>query len=154
MKRFSVILIVLILASCSPQKRLGRLLERFPPDTLVRIEHRDTTIYKDSTVYLEIPGKDSVVEVPLSYNEVFAHTDYAWARAYIEDTTLGLELHQKDTLIKFVLDSVIVNHHDTTFIKQTVLVDKPIPPKPFWKIGFLITGILLILIIALLILRK
>ena len=115
-----------ILAGCSPQKRIARLLERFPLDSSIVIEYRDTTIYKDTTIFERIPGdtvwRDAIlpIEVDLPYMELKTRSSLAEARAWILDNRLGLELIQYDTIFIFKLDSALSQDIDTMFVVNNI----------------------------------
>lgn len=146
MKKVLFILTLVILASCSPTKRLARLLERHPQP-----EKRDTlyipgeTIYRDTTVYKYLPGEVSVestyIDVPISIPDTFieASTSAADAIAYLQDNVLGLQLIQFDTVIQWKIDSALVYHTDTikVNVEKIVTVEKMVN-KPFYKNGFFI----------------
>ena len=154
MRYLLLLLAIVILASCSPQRRLARLLDRYPLPTDTLVTYRDTTIYKDSIVYEHIPGEvvlDSIlipVEIDLPYMELKTASTFSEATAWILDNQLGLELIQYDTIIQFILDSVLVNRIDSVFVEVIREVPTLVNPKPFYKNGFFIlAGILLISLI-------
>jgi len=157
MKSFFLVCLLVILAGCSPQKRLARLLEKhpLPVDTIVV----DSTVYHDSIVYINIPGEiDSVmvyipelVEVPDT--SLKTTTAFAEATAGITSGDLWLKLVQTDTLIVYELDSVIVEKEVIKTITTTV--PEYIKPNPFWKHGFLVlVGLFLIVVCLFFVFRK
>jgi len=150
-----------ILAGCSPQKRIARLLERFPLDSSIVIEYRDTTIYKDTTIFERIPGdtvwRDTIlpVEVDLPYMELKTRSSLAEARAWILDNRLGLELIQYDTIFIFKLDSALSQDIDTMFVVNNI--PYPVIEKigKFWMHGFLVlAGLILLGLILFFLLRR
>ena len=150
-----------ILAGCSPQKRIARLLERFPLDSSIVIEYRDTTIYKDTTIFERIPGdtvwRDTIlsVEVDLPYMELKTRSSLAEARAWILDNRLGLELIQYDTVFVFKLDSALSQNIDTMFVVNNI--PYPVIEKigKFWMHGFLVlAGLILLGLILFFLLRR
>lgn len=153
--KYIIIILALISTSCVTQRRC---YDKFPPDTVKIV--RDTTIYKDTTIYIHLPGdtvRDSIpvpVSIPPDINRkpAEAHTSLAHARAWIENRQLKLELTQKDSLFQVQLDSAIrANKHQETI---TRIVEKPLPPKPFYKVGFFILLGLVLFTITLLILAR
>jgi hypothetical protein len=149
------IFILLLLSGCVTQKRC---FDKFPPDTIT-VTH-DTTIFKDTTVYIHLQGDtifDSVaipVKVPvyLPYTPVEARTSLAYARAWVERRTLKIRLIQLDSIYEFKLDSAI--RANKKVVIKTKIVEKPVPPNPFWRNGFFIVGGILILLLVFLVLRK
>jgi len=152
MKRTVVFFIVVFLTSCSPQRRLVRLLERYPipADTIIQ----DTTIYRDSIIYETIAGDtvvDSItipVEIDLPYMKITRHTAWASATAWLLDNQLGLELIQTDTIVEFVMDSVIVEREVEKVVTRTVVKEVYVKRK-FWMHGFLVLAGLSVLVIVL-----
>jgi len=161
MRTVAVVILVSLLAGCSPQKRLARLLDRFPLDSTIVIEYRDTTIYKDTTIFEQIPGDtvwiDTIlpIEVDLPYTELKTRSTLAEARAWILDNRLGLELIQYDTVFVFKLDSALSQNIDTMFVINNV--PYPVIEKvgKFWMHGFLVlAGLILLGLILFFLLRR
>ena len=158
MKAKAVILLtILILISCSPQKRLIRLLDRHP--YLMEEVSNDTIIYEDSLVVVEIPGDTvwnfleiyQLEEIPDT--SLKATTEFAEASAGISSGKLWLELIQTDTMMVFQLDSVLVTRIDTVF--SIIPVPEKIKPNPFWKHGFFVlAGLVLISLILLFLFQR
>jgi hypothetical protein len=182
MKSTLLILVLVILASCSPQRRLAGLLERFPLDTI-----KTTTIeYRDTIVEVPIPGDTAFVEteVPVPYLDADSIAEL-W----------GLNCDQKDlidSLNKQLTRSFDVRpiYNETAFAKSKawiangilkseltqkdsiidVVLDSVIqenitieripypeyiPAKPLYKYGFFIFGgLILISLILLIIFRR
>jgi hypothetical protein len=153
---FLFVMTAVILASCSPTKRLARLLERYPMEATVDTVYRDTVIYRDTTVYRYLPGESvtnnvyfkDTVDVPDTV--IMAETRFAFAAAHLTDNKLGLELLQKDTVIKFVLDSVLVHNIDTIIVTKDIPYPVIEKPKPLYKYGFFILGALVLIAMFLL----
>lgn len=112
-----ILVAILILTGCSAQKWCWN---KFPPEIKIdTVIHTETT-YKDTTIFVHLPGDTLISEVPvyiidtiegepivITYEEAIAETGYAEARAWIQNSMLQLELIQKDSLIEVTLDSVI-----------------------------------------------
>ena len=138
------------------------MLERFPPDTTSIIEYRDKTIYRDTTIEVFLPGEiviDSVtvripVDVPIPDTSITLSTSLATSIAWLEDNVLGMSLFQYDTLFQFLLDSAIQENTDSIFITHNV--PYPVIEKVglFWKHGFLVLAVLILLSLLLFLLLK
>lgn len=156
MRKLTLFLAIMVLASCSPQRRLARLLERYPlPETHDTVYLPGKTIYKDTIITRYVPGDSVEVEIPIFVpvdipdTAIRANTGLASATAYLQDNTLGLRLIQNDSLFKFLLDSAIRENIDTVRIEIVKEVPKLVPPNPFWKNGFwILTGVLILSIIV------
>ena len=130
MKTLIPILIAIAFSSCVTQKRCNT---KFPPqrDT-IRIETtRDSIVFKDTTIYVEIPGEidiDTLVipcpPPPASYipKKAHAETSLAEAWAWWSYPIIKLELIQKDTTIEKRLDNAVKEAYrwKTKFEKITV----------------------------------
>lgn len=161
MYKIVVLVSLVILVSCSPQKRLARLLDKYPLDTETVVQYRDTTIYRDTIIFVQIPGDtiiDSIlipVEVDVPYMELKRAVTYAEATAWIQNNRLGLRIIQYDTLFRFKLDSAIRMNIDTMFVQETITVPEYIKQNSFWKHGFLVlAGLILIGLILLFLLKR
>lgn len=156
MKRLLLILVVVTLASCSPQRRLARLIERYPipADTVVEIH----TEYQSDTIEVQLPG-DTVevqveLEVPIDLPDttIYAETDFALASAGLLLNALWLNLIHKDVIVPVEVDSVIVTVYEDRIITKTVTVDES---KPFYKSGFFIlAGLFIIALLFYFLLRR
>lgn len=153
MKRLVLISVVILLCGCSPQRRLARLLERFPPPTASDTIHVDSTIYRDSLVYIYILGdtveKRVEIDVPVDLPDTVLEAETNWARAEagLVSNELYLELIQKDTVVVEILDSVIVYHYDTITNTNTTYFRIPTEPHSFkfYRSGFFIfLGLILV----------
>ena len=144
---------MVIATGCSPQRRLARLLERYPlPETRDTIYIPGKIIYRDTIVFKYLPGETQVnnvyVEVPKTLPDtiIMVQTTLARAFAHLDDNHLGLELVQFDSVFRFKLDSAIFeNTPDTVKIETIKEVPKLIPPKPFYKNGFFVLVGLIVL---------
>jgi hypothetical protein len=101
---FCLILGLLGHSSCVTYKRC---MQKYPVarDTIRITQVRDSIIYRDTTIYTYIKGKDSLVfseipyPVPINTDKVRADLPLAWAEAWVERSVLMLKLVQKDTTI-------------------------------------------------------
>lgn len=157
-----LILSIVILAGCSPTKRLARLLERYPlAETHDTLYLPGETVYKDTTVFKYLPGEISsesiYIDVPISIPDTFIEvkTSTAKAIAWLDSNELGLQVIQYDTVIQWKIDSALVYHTDTII----VIHDIPFPVvekvKPFYKNGFFIlAGLILVGLAMFFLLRR
>ena len=152
---FAEIIVILILSSCVTQKKC---FDKFPSDTVTVI--KDTTLYRDTVIYRTVKGDTVYKEVKLpysvpidrTYQPITVETSLAVAKAWVSLDRLKLSLVQKDSVFRFKLDSAIQANKETKIV--TKIVEKPIPPKPLYKIGFFILGVLFIFTIVLVVFRK
>jgi hypothetical protein len=133
-----VFLILLILSSCVTQKRCYL---KFPPtvDTIKITIIKDSIIYRDTTIFIKLPGELRIdsVEIPCpdvpGYipEKVFAETSLAKASAWWQFPNIRLELIQKDTTIERRLDNAIKEawhwQEEYTKITKTPMEVKVIP---------------------------
>jgi len=153
MKKLTFILIVLLLASCSPSKRLARLLEKYPqPERVDTVYTPGKTVYIDTTIYVQIPGETDTVEVlvdvpiDLPDTTIYASTLLANAKASLYNNILRLKLEQREKVLEFLLDSTIREHSDTLIVtKENVVTVTEYRDKPFYKSGFFILAGLIII---------
>ena len=150
----ALIVILLTTFGCATQKRC---LQKWPPeiipiDTVVQVQVKDTTIYRDTIVPIYLQGETdtSFVEIPcdfsenskLEYDTAKVETTMAIAKAWIEPGPTGsharlqIELQQKDTTIMTRLDSAIMEaehwKQETIRIKQTYI--KPVfKPTAYYR---------------------
>ncbi len=159
-----MLLIALMVVGCSPQKRLGKLLLKYPipPEityTKGPIEYKDTTIIKylpgeTITEILDLNDLLSTVECPEipDIKPVHAETSLASVDVWVDEGKLKVRLIQHDSIFQFHLDNAIRENSDTVWIDRIVLVDVKVKPKDysFYKSGFFIFLGLIIIIITLL----
>jgi len=150
-------LLIVTLAGCSPTKRLARLLEKYPLPVGVDTVYSDTTIYKDTTVYVTLPGevvRDCIyIDVPviLPDTAIYLETSLAYSYVYLRENRVISLLYQRDSVLAVMLDSAIRTHSDTIKITEVTTVPKYIQPKSFkfYRSGFFILSVLIVLTIAL-----
>ena len=152
-----VFFIVVVLAGCSPQRRLARLLERYPIQETSDTVYNTIIAYRDTVIFELIPGdtvcRDTIIpiQVDLPYTELKTRSTFAEATAWVLNNKLGLELIQYDTLFAFKLDSALVTNIDTVVITQVVPYPVVEKANPFWKNGFwVLAGVVLVIILLML----
>jgi hypothetical protein len=100
--------IAILFAGCVTQRRCNL---RFPPstETVTLITEHDSIVYKDTTIFVKLPGEYRIDSVtipcpppPASYKprRVYAETSLAKASAWWDYPVIKLELTQKDTTIE------------------------------------------------------
>lgn len=149
--------IFLILFGCATEKRCA---QKYPvePETIIIV--KDTTIYKDTTLFVKIEGDTVYVEKPwvdttiwiderpkpIDIAPISAYVPLAYSKAWVEANILKMRLIQRDSILKFKIDSAIRMHSDTTIVEITVPEKIFIKEKTFWKHGFLVLAGLIIVL--------
>jgi len=104
-----------VLAGCATERRCNI---KFPPqrDTIKIITIRDSIIYKDTTIFIKLPGEVRIDSVfipcpppPPQYipDTARAETSLSLAKAWWSYPVIKLKLTQKDTTIMWKLDNAI-----------------------------------------------
>jgi hypothetical protein len=122
MKWWNVLLIVCLMASCSPQKRLARLVEKHPELLTENLSAVPVTL-KD-TLYLK-PDSGSVVFSMKEWREMAERFDgeSLIAKADAERSTATLSLIDEDRelvrlQVKTLTDTIVFIHNDTVFVPE------------------------------------
>jgi hypothetical protein len=155
--------------SCSPAKRMHRLVTKHPDliETKIDTIIKDSIVYEDrivekiipadtvygDTVYLPI-GVQSIQDI---YAIARAENDLSVAIAELKEGKLTATVITKLSRLEFKLDSAIVKHHKLTTINKTVYVTVEVPPKwaKFYRRGFFILiGLIMVVIVVLIVARK
>lgn len=108
-------LFVVVLTGCATQRWCNK---HYPPvvDSVYIVTRHDSIVYKDTIVYVKLPGKeihDSVVipcpAPPPEYipDTAKAETDFAIAKAWWSYPVISLFLKQKTGILEFKLDSAV-----------------------------------------------
>ena len=149
-----LVVLSIVLASCSPCKRLAR---KCPPQIITEVKdsvvYRDTIIYRDRILEIKIPGDTVIVEKTVPVKEdifpIRAENDYATASAWVESSKLKLELIQKEQVIKQILQNA---EKETIYWKekyqnekQTVIIKEKYIPK-IYKVGLVVALCLIVII--------
>ena len=161
-KQLTFILIVFALgAGCVTQRRC---LEKFPPDVDTVYQVNDTTIYRDTTIYVHIAGdtvyNEVIIEVPVEVpaGEIYVsdtaitETEFARGKAWVEKTPDGnqvikQELIQKETDLPVRLDSAIAQRDRFERMYVTEVFKEPVKHIPLW-IKIVLGLAILIIILA------
>ena len=146
MRSLVIILLMVLASSCATQQRCFR---KFPPevsiDTIFKEIIKDTIIYKDTTIYISLPGETVIDSIFISQGIVTTpvkvlETDLARAEAYYRTPKVYLKLIQKDTTLRIRLDSALrtSKHFEAKYyeiLKKQVQKEKYIPKlysAAFW----------------------
>ena len=159
-----MVLLMIPLFSCVTQRRC---LSKFPPvsDTITVVTTKDSVIYRDTTIYIKIPGAVQVDSILIPCPSVqpgvfipdtaFLENQFSIARAWYRPPNIQLRLIQKDTTIAFRLDSAIREAHywkeQYTQVTQTV-TKKHIPV--LYKIALWAWIGAIIFVLALILIRR
>jgi hypothetical protein len=171
-----LITILILFSSCFATKR--RCYDKFPPQVSIDTSYyevvRDSLVYRDTTIFVEIPGEtliDSIIvdNIPpetqkpsskplsISSDTIRLETEYAKAEAYYIAPKLYLKLEQKQSILEVKLDSVIRQemHWKEMYMeieKNTETKVKYIPT--IYKIAMWGWAVVIGIIISLLLIRK
>jgi hypothetical protein len=146
MKHITVIAsIFLILASCTPQKRFQRLIEKHPElikelDTKVTI--RDT-IVKTDTIFIEgavIETQVNIDSIVGKYTEVYNDSLVSVSMALDSLKQLKTKVHIKDRLF---------TRTDTIYYEKEILVPAKMIENKNWMYAFIVSWIVVICLTAL-----
>ena len=110
--------------SCVTQKAC---LNKFPP--IVNTIVKDTTIYRDTVLFVYLPAdtvRDSVPVYinsegnPITLGRIITETDYARAEAWVSDSKLYQVLFHKQSALELRYDSLLREKQKTITITKTV----------------------------------
>ena len=127
MKRLFLLILLFVLVSCGTTKYL-------PVQTIEKIEYRDSIVYVNDTITIEVP-KEKVVYVRPADTLSQISTSLAFSEAKVEKGVLTHTLEQKGE-IKTKIDTFFkVKYTDRIVEKEVpveVEVEKPYIPTFFW----------------------
>lgn len=169
MKKLFFLLLILLIAGCSPQKRISRLLQRYPLESStdsvtiikdsIHVEYRDRIVHDTilgDTVYTDKVVSKVVKTGLFRSDTAILENDYSVAKAWVQNAKLYSFLIQKDQVIDRILKDA--ERKETYWREQynsvsTVTIPPPvkyIPPLVKYAAwGFLILLILIGIIIYL-----
>lgn len=141
MKRLFILILLLVAVSCSTTQYI-------PVETIERIEYRDSLIYVNDTVTIEVP-KEKIVYVGPADTLSQISTSLAFSEAKIEQGTLTHTLEQKGEL-KAKIDTFFVVEYIDRIVEREipVEVEKEVKYTPDWVWYNLIYSIVLTLIVG------
>ena len=134
-----IVLVAFLASSCATQRKCFDKWA-MKPDTVKTVSIRDSVIFKDTTVYVYIPGKVVVDSVripcpppPKTYipDTAIVRTDFAIAKAWFDYPVIKLYLEQKDKLLRLKLDSALREswHWRTEYMNITQVLKERYVPK-------------------------
>ena len=130
MKRLFILIILLIAVSCATTKYL-------PVETIERIEYRDSIVYVNDTITIEVP-KEKVVYVAPADTLSQISTSLAFSEAKVEKGILTHTLEQKGQIKTKIDTFFMVKYIDRIVEKEVpveVEVEKPYIPTFFWIVA-------------------
>ena len=122
MKTITIILIGIFSVSCMTVKRIEKNCDLFEKVCVTEIETKTDTIiktktvirYRDTTLYIEMPGREIIKEVPVYIKAKLANSElsvlkvpYARSYAQVINSKLKHELIQTDTVLLFKLKNAL-----------------------------------------------
>lgn len=145
MRKVSLIVFLALLSSCVTQRRCSI---KFPivVNSSVKETVRDSIVYRDTVIYVGIPGELRTDSIPIPCSDVlgyipqkvYAETSLARASAWWSYPNIKLELIQKDTTIERRLDNALKEayHWQSEYEKITV-TPQPLKYIPgIYKVAF------------------
>ena len=134
MKGLLVLVLFVFMSSCVTQRRC---MNRFPPqrDTVIVETVKDSVVYKDTTVFINIPGATRIDSVPIPCPEIASYTpkrvnvetSLARASAWWDPPNIKLELIQKDTTIERRLNNALKEaYYWKSKYEQVTIIPEPV----------------------------
>jgi hypothetical protein len=133
-KIFMLLLIASGWQSCATQKRCNK---KYPPQVITSdsVITNTITIYRDTTIYVYLPGDtvrdtiEVVVKEGIANSRPSIHeTDLSWSKAQVVDGRLIHELIQKDSVLARVIDNAI---RESAIITDRTRIETKIIEKNF-----------------------
>ena len=132
---------------------------KYPPiaDTVVTVITRDSIVFKDTTVYITLPGEtviDSIV-IPCPPMADYipdtarAETDYALAEAWYDPPKLMLRLDQKTSILDIRLDSALREAYYWKEEYEKIRIVEPVKYIPIiYKVSlWMVIGMILLIVV-------
>lgn len=122
MKYLAIILIGLLSVSCMTVKRIEKNCDLFAKvcitetetETEITTETKTEIEYRDTTIYIEIPGKEVIKEIPVYIEKGIVNSGlsvlnvpFAKGLSQVINSKLRHELIQTDTLLLFKLENAL-----------------------------------------------
>lgn len=162
MRLFLILSLLVILSSCMTQKRCAR---RFPPKESIRVETiiRDSVVYRDTTLYVQVPGNPVKEEkpvtirspagnIPVTIDTMSIENDYYIAYAWVNNSIMGMAMYPKPSTfeLNFKFKENFRLQHTTRDKTETHEI-KVVPL--FYKVCFYILLLQFILVLLYLVIR-
>lgn len=124
MKTISFLLVCVLFTSCLTVKRIEKNCDKFAAvcvtETVVRVEYRDTTIYKDRIIEVKLPNDTVYITKPVYVQDGKCFMDYTrktfgniWASAKVDNSILDLKAGYVSNIIQVPI-------HDTIYIDNAI----------------------------------
>ena len=129
MKRLFALILLLVTVSCGTTKYL-------PVETIERIEYRDSIVYVNDTISIDVP-KEKVVYVGPADTLSQISTSLAFSEAKVEQGVLTHTLEQKGQIKAQIDTFFVVKYIDRIVEKEVpveVEIEKPYIPAFFWVV--------------------
>lgn len=129
MKRLFLLILLFVLVSCGTTKYL-------PVQTIEKIEYRDSIVYVNDTITIEVP-KEKVVYVRPADTLSQISTSLAFSEAKVEKGILTHTLEQKGQIKAKIDTFFMVKYIDRIVEKEVpveVEIEKPYIPTFFWMV--------------------
>lgn len=141
MKRLFILILLIVAVSCGTTQYI-------PVENFERVEYRDSLIYVNDTITIEVP-KEKIVYVGTADTLSQIRTSLAFSEAKIEGGTLTHTLEQKGE-IKTLIDTFFVVEYIDRIVEREipVEVEKEVKYTPDWVWYNLIYSIVLTLIVG------
>ena len=130
MKRLFLLILLFVLVSCGTTKYT-------PVQTIEKIEYRDSIVYVNDTITIEVP-KEKVVYVRPADTLSQISTSLAFSEAKVEKGVLTHTLEQKGQIKAKIDTFFMVKYIDRIVEKEVpveVEVEKPYIPTFFWIVA-------------------
>ena len=127
MKRLFIFILLLVAVSCGTTKSI-------PVQTIEKIEYRDSIVYVNDTITIEVPKEKVVYVVPADTLSQIS-TSLAFSEAKVEKGILTHTLEQKGQIKAKIDTFFMVKYIDRIVEKEVpveVEVEKPYIPTFFW----------------------
>ena len=127
MKRLFILILLFVLVSCGTTKSI-------PVQTIEKIEYRDSIVYVNDTITIEVPNEKVVYVVPADTLSQIS-TSLAFSEAKVEKGVLTHTLEQKGQINAKIDTFFMVKYIDRIVEKEVpveVEVEKPYIPTFFW----------------------
>lgn len=127
MKRLFLLILLLVAVSCGTTKFI-------PVQTIEKIEYRDSIVYVNDTITIEVP-KEKVVYVRPADTLSQISTSLAFSEAKVEKGVLTHTLEQKGQIKDKIDTFFMVKYIDRIVEKEVpveVEIEKPYIPTFFW----------------------
>ena len=127
MKRLFILILLFVLVSCGTTKYT-------PVQTIEKIEYRDSIVYVNDTITIEVPKEKVVYVVPADTLSRIS-TSLAFSEAKVEKGILTHTLEQKGQIKTKIDTFFMVKYIDRIVEKEVpveVEIEKPYIPTFFW----------------------